>query len=154
MDLDLQFLDSHLLRSSMIFNTVNKKEIIKEVKVNISLAKKEILATMLLEEEINNPLPKSYFNLLRNKVDEGVILKRLGFGKKEEYNKIRNKTLIDKKNYIFRFTTRGQDYQRLIIIDRKKIFFGRDGVFFKSKYQPLIKVFLKYFLDRFKKGKI
>lgn len=138
----------------MLFKIINKREILKEVNKSVSLAREEILATMLLKEELKNPLPVFYFNLLRNKVNEGISLKRLGFGTKEEYNKVSNKILGDRKSYIFRFTTKELDYQRLIIIDRKKMFFGIDGLYFVSMYKPLIRVFADYFDRNFKKGKI
>lgn len=154
MGLGLQYLDLHSLKINMLFKLINKKEILKEVKKNVSLAREEILATMLLKEELENPLPVSYFNLLRNKVNEGISLKRLGFGTKEEYNKVSSKILSDKKNYIFRFTTKELDYQRLIIIDRKKMFFSIDNLYFMSIHKPLIKVFADYFGRNFEKGKL
>lgn len=138
----------------MLFEQIEKKDILVIVKKNVSKAKKEIFATMLLREELKNPLPVSYCNLLRKKVNEGIFLKRLGFGTKEAYNKVSNKIFFDKKNYIFRFITKELDYQRFIIIDRKKIFFGIDGLYFTSTYRPLIKVFINYFNRNFKKGKI
>lgn len=138
----------------MLFEQIDKKDILREVKENLGKAKKEILTTMLLQEELGNPLPLSYFSLLKKKVGEGIFLRRLGFGTKEDYNKVSNKSLIYKKNYIFRFIGSELDYQRLIIIDRKKIFFGIDSLYFTSMHKPSIKVFIDYFFDYFKKGRM
>lgn len=149
----LQYSDLHLLKSNMLFQIIQKKEILRQVKKTVSLARREILATMLLREEIVNPLPVSYFNLLNKKVGKGVMLKRLGFGRKEDYNNIKSKHNF-RNNYNFRYNTEESEYQRLIIIDRKKLFFGKNNVFFKSEYKPLIKVFLNYFLDYFKKARM
>lgn len=138
----------------MFFERINKKEILREVSKSVSLVKKEILATMLLKDELRRPLPASYFSLLKKKVNKGVILKRLGFGKKEDYNKIRAKHKFNSNNYKFRYLTGESKYQRLIIIDNEKLFFGADGLFFTSQYKPLVKVFVDYFYSNFKKGKI
>lgn len=138
----------------MLFKQIDKKDILRIVKENVGKAKKEILATMSLREELNNPLPVSYFDLLKKKVNEGIFLKRLGFGTKEEYNKVKKRIRFHKENYIFRFFPKTLDYQRLIVIDGKKLFFGKNDIYFKSIYKPLIKIFSDYFFDYFKKGKI
>jgi hypothetical protein len=138
----------------MLLTVINKKDILKEVKRSISQVKKEIIATMLLSEEIKKPLPISYFNLINKKVKEGIVFKRLGFGKKEDYNMIKQKLVIKESNYIFKYNFKESRYQRLIIIDRKTLFFGAERLFFKSIHKPLIDVFLRYFYINFKKGKI
>jgi len=138
----------------MLFAVVNKKDILKEVKRTIGQARKEIIATMLLSEEIKKPLPISYFNLINKKVQKGLVFQRLGFGKEEDYNKLRQKLDIGKSNYIFKYNSLESKYQRLIIIDRQTLFFGIDGLFFKSTHKPLIEFFLRYFYINFKKAKI
>lgn len=150
----LRFLDSCLSKNNMLLTAINKKDILKEVKKSISQGKKEIIATMLLSEEIKKPLRISYFNLINNKVKQGIVFKRLGFGKEEDYNKIRQKLAIRERNYIFKYNSKESKYQRLIIIDRQTLFFGVDGSFFKCTYRPIIKVFLNYFIKHFKKGKL
>lgn len=138
----------------MLLIKINKKDVLREVDKSVSKAKSEIVATMLLREEINHPLPVSYFDLLKKKVEDGIILKRLGFGRKEDYNKIKQKIGIKRKNYIFKYISGESQYQRLLIIDRKKLYFGIDGLFFQGNYRPLIGVFLDYFNQYFSKGKI
>lgn len=149
----LQYLDLHLLRSNMLFQIIQKKEILQQVKKAIFLARREILATMFLKEELRNPLPISYFNLLRKKINEGILLKRLGFGTKEDYNRIKDRNKIESNNYEFRCIIQESKYQRLIVIDRKKLFFGVDGLYFASTHMPFIEVFVNYFNYNFKKGK-
>ncbi|MEX2007331.1 MAG: hypothetical protein WD992_01020 [Candidatus Levyibacteriota bacterium] len=137
----------------MIINIVNKKKIIRLVKESIKESKKEVLATMLLQEEIENPLPSSYHALLQKRAKKGVKIKRLGFGSKVDYNLVKNKLSMPARNYQFRYVPSISTYQRLLIIDRKILFFGIDGVFFQSSYKPLVKVFVDYFTKVFKKGK-
>lgn len=133
---------------------VDKKNIVQLVTKEVGKAKKEILATMLLSEEIVLPLPSSYHALLRRKVKNGISLKRLGFGTKGDYNAIREKYVIDSKRYTFRYTKSVKDYQRLIIVDGSSLFFGVNGLFFQSTYRPLVTVFSQYFLQFFKEGKL
>ena len=138
----------------MLFEQVDKNNILKVVRKNLNKAKKEILVTMLIAEELDNPLPLSYFTLLKKKVNEGVFLRRLGFGRKEDYNKIKEKNKLESNNYEFRYIVKEFEYQRLIIIDGKKLFLGIDGLYFTSTCEPFVEVFLKYFNYNFKKGKI
>jgi len=137
----------------MLLQKIKTTEIVSEVKNHVSSAKKEILATMLLSEEVSIPLPKSYHVLLQQKVHSGVILKRIGFGKKKDYDTIKKREELTGR-YIFRYCLALSDYQRLIIIDREVLFFGIDGSFFKTTYKPLVKVFSTYFLEQFRKAKL
>lgn len=137
----------------MLIKQVNKKEIVLMVQKAVGKSKQEILATMLFKEERENPLPNSYHNLLKNKLREGVKIKRLGFGEKVDYTLIKNRLVMPSKNYQFRYTPSISAYQRLLIIDKKNLFFGIDGEFFQSSYKPLIKVFINYFIGVFRKGK-
>ncbi|EKD87113.1 MAG: hypothetical protein ACD_37C00033G0003 [uncultured bacterium] len=136
----------------MIIFPVNKKEILKEVEDHLSRTENEILATMLLREEIEKPIPNSYKKLLNRKTEEGIKLIRLGFGSKEEYNMLSRK-LVYKKNYSFFLIEKVESYQRMIILDSKIVFFKAGKNFFKSNYKPVVKVFKDYFDLLKKKGK-
>ncbi len=136
-----------------MIKSINKKKVVGCVRKKIKKAKKKIIATMLLSEEIKNPLPKSYHKLLQKKVQQGILVKRLGFGTKEEYNQINFMYKFNSKNYIFKYETDINYYQRLIIIDGKLLFFGVEDMFFQSSYKQLIEAFLSYFSSVFKKGR-
>lgn len=138
----------------MLFQEVNKKDILKIVQKELGKGKKEILATMLLSKEFSSPLPASYHDLMKKKISEGVVIKRLGFGKRGEYTKIKKILAMISKNYQFRYSSQVDKYQRLLIIDRKILFFGIHGLFFQSTYKPLVQAFLQYFEGLFKKGNI
>ena len=51
----------------------------------VDFAKKEILATTDIEEELKAPLSWEYFLLLKKKIGTGVVFRRLAFGTKEEF---------------------------------------------------------------------
>lgn len=131
---------------------LEKQDIIGIVEKEVAQAKKEIIATMLLHEERNKPLPHSYFQLLQKKVEEGIILRRLGFGAKEDYNAIKKRTDIDSSRYKFKYIKGVSGYQRLICIDDKVVFFAVNNNFFISRFKPFIKAFKAYFDNEFKKG--
>lgn len=124
-----------------LIKRVAKNKIVEEVTASILMAEREIFATMLLSEEIRDPLPKSYHELLIKRTKEGIVLKRLGFGTKEEYNQIKKRYTF-KKNYNFSVCTNVKKYQRMIVVDKKTLYFGSNGVFFKSTHGPLVEVFL------------
>lgn len=132
--------------------SVTKDEVVGLVTITIEKAKKEILATMLLAEELKQPLPASYFAILNGKIKQGVNIKRLGFGTQEAYNQIEKKINIVDKQYLFRYKTDTVLYQRMILIDRTYLFtkIGEQFIFSKDKY--IIKGFLEYFNKQFKKG--
>lgn len=138
----------------MLFKLIAKKDILRLVKQNIFDAKREIIVTMNFREELERPLPASYHQLLQRKLGEGVVLKRLGFGRREDYNKIKKMYKMPSQKYQFRYYTNVGDYQRLIIIDREKLFFNVNHTFFQGSYKPIVNVFLNYFSKSFKKGKI
>ena len=129
---------------------VKKDNIVSAVKKSVMKARKEIIATMLLSEDIKQPLSPSYHNLLRQKLKKGVVIKRLGFGSEDEYNKVNTLLPMSSKGYTFRYIKDISMYQRFILIDKSYLFFGTNGVFMQSTYKPLISVFVKYFLIRFK----
>ncbi|MFH1252973.1 MAG: hypothetical protein V1664_01420 [Candidatus Uhrbacteria bacterium] len=111
-------------------------------------AKTEILATMDFKEELAQPLPEEYFLLLKQKVFNGIILKRLGFGTKNEYTKFATKKPLASKNY-FLIHAKNDDYQRMLMVDRNKMIlaknFKNQRKFFFSDDPKCIKKYLDYF---------
>lgn len=138
----------------MIFKIVDKKDILSLVTKEAKKAKKEIFVTMLLSEERKFPLPLSYHKLLAKKVTKGVRLKRIGFGTKKDYAIIRRKYLIQSKLYEFRYLSNIKKYQRMIIVDSKHLFFSVAETFLYSRYDPIINVFRKYFVNQFKRASL
>ena len=83
-------------------------------------------------------------------MEVGVKIKRLGFGTKADYNTIKQRLAMSKE---FRYSTKVTQYQRLLVIDRKILFFDINGLFFQSTYKLLVKTFLQFFNSSFKKEK-
>lgn len=132
----------------MIFLQISKENILAEVTKEIKSARSEILATMMLSEELESPLPESYERLIINKVEEGVLFNRLGFGSQDEYNKLASRFSYA-AGYTFKYKKDLADYQRMICIDGKKVFLGVDGVYLVSEFKPLVDAFKLYFKERF-----
>ena len=102
-----------------------KKENIRDVIMSqISKAKKEILATMDVAEEIKNPLSVKYFSLLSKKHKEGVKIKRVIFGSTKHYKHLL-KEVKDKNLFFTGKYTKSKNYKRMIMIDKTKLFFRK-----------------------------
>lgn len=100
-----------------------KKENIRDtVMSQIRKAKKEILATMDITEELRNPLPIKYFSLLYKKQKQGIKIKRIIFGDLKQY-KIFLKEMKDKNSFFIGNYTKSKNYKRMIMIDGAKLFF-------------------------------
>ena len=132
-----------------IIQKVEITEIMRLVSESVGSAQKYIIATMLLAEEIDSPLPTSYHNLLSEKIKQGVALLRLGFGSEEEFGKVQEMYQFNTGGYDFKLCVDCKKYQRMIIIDGKMLFFGIDGNFYQSSYQPLVNAFKEYFSSLF-----
>lgn len=131
----------------------NLKEIKKEnirdaVMSQIRKAKKEILATMDIAEELNNPLPIKYFSLLHKKHKEGIKIERIIFGSTKQYKYLLNE-VIDKNLFFIGKHTKSKNYKRMIMIDETKLFFKKqvkDKVkFYFTTDIKQIKEYKKYF---------
>jgi hypothetical protein len=133
---------------------VDKKNILRKVMSIVSQAHNEVLATMDIDEEIRNPLQEEYFFLLKKMVGKGVIMKRLAFGGKINFKKFNNEHNIKNKNYHC-VLARTQNYKRMILVDRKNLFFAtgteEERRFFFTKDAKYIKEFARYFSTEFKK---
>lgn len=91
---------------------------------HIRKAKKEIFATMDVNEELINPLPEKYYSLLGIKYKEGIIIKRIVFGPIKQYKRF-FETVIDKNLFFIGKHTKSKNYKRMIMIDNAKLFFGK-----------------------------
>ncbi len=129
-------------------NLINNQNIRKKVMFAIIKAKKEILATMDINEEQNFPLPIKYFLLLKKKQKEGVKIKRIVFGHHGQYKsflkEVKSKNLFFTGNY-----TKSKNYRRMIMIDGIKLFFRKkvngSEKFYFTTGKKYIKEYKKYF---------
>lgn len=136
---------------------IKTSNILQKVIDIVRLAKQEILATMDLNEELEKPLSAEYFFLLNRKMQEGVAVKRLAFGTKTELETFNGKYDIKSENYEC-VLARSNNYKRMLLVDRKYLFFatdieGRRSFFFATE-KECIKKFFDYFFCEFQKGKL
>lgn len=103
-------------------------------------AQKEIVTTMDVDEELRSPLPHAYHRLIARKVGEGIVVKRFGFGSKQSFAK------LTKKYTGIRFIYAGsmRNYQRMLVVDRKKALFALGGIVYMTDFVPLIESLVKY----------
>ena len=128
---------------------INAPDILQKVLSVISQASMDILATMKLSEEIANPISKEYYKLLEKKMNEGVFLSRVVFGLENDLREF-EKRCPHKVNRYKCIHAKTQNYQRMILIDRKWLFFAIDDImgerkFFFSENHICIKAFERYF---------
>jgi len=128
-----------------IIQKVERTEIVRLVSENVGSVQKYIIATMLLAEEIDSPLPTSYHSLLSEKIKQGVAFLRLGFGSEEKFGKVQEMYQFNACGYDFKLCVDCKKYQRMIIVDDRMLFFGIDGNFYQSSYSPLVNTFKEYF---------
>ena len=113
----------------------------------VANAHSTIQMTMNAKEEIENPLPDGYFQLLQTKMDAGVRVTRIGFGTSREFEPIRDRVMFENLNYSF-IRTSLRDYRRILLIDGRKLLFvdttnGKRQVFY-SEEPSLISQFTTY----------
>jgi sugar-specific transcriptional regulator TrmB len=122
--------------------------VVSRVVEAVSNAHDEIIATMHLGQEIEQPLPPAYHALLERKMGEGVALRRLGFGTEDEFATVQQMYPHSSENYSFVLQTDIDAYQRMIIVDRERLFFNSGGIFYTTTAKSLIDAFAQYFVDK------
>lgn len=130
-----------------LFYPVGTETVLRQAIGLVSGARKIIRATMLLSEEVGQPIPSDYYNLLKKKMDEGVSVVRLGFGSKKDFDKIN--LLPSSKGVNFIRIENIQLYQRMLIQDETELIFAIDAgdkrfVFF-SDFPMFVQAFIFYF---------
>lgn len=131
---------------------IKKEDIREKVMYEIGKAKKEILATMNIDEDQKFPLPKEYFSLMKKKHKKGVKIKRIVFGSVKKYNNYLQE-IKDKKLFFTGKYTKSRNYKRMIMIDGDKLFFrnkiNKNTKFYFTEDDKYIKEYKTYF-DKFK----
>ena len=119
---------------------VNKNQVLQFALKLVNRAKKNITATMDMDEEIKNPLPAIYHKKLKELSKKGIVINRYVYGPKKLLNVI-------KKMYpeiITHYAGSIENYQRMLIVDKNEgIFRMKNGVFYTS-FKPLVLSLLKY----------
>lgn len=113
--------EQEAVRMDSLILEVDSGNIVSLVKETVGRAKTEILATMHLDQEITSPLPTVYHQLLERKMSEGVILRRLGFGTRKDFEQVEGLYASNSDNYDFRLHEDVDAYQRMIIVDKEQL---------------------------------
>lgn len=117
-----------------------KKKAVGLAKKLVAGAKKEIIATMNVDEEVAHPLPQFYHDLLTKKVYEGIRVTRYGFGSIRMFKKLKRRYPV----IGFLYAGSLKHYQRMLIVDKKHGMFGLGGKIFYTEYASLALHFVKY----------
>lgn len=123
---------------------INKEDIVKTVTGEVGEARQEITMTMLLSEELVSPLPRTYHDLILQKLLEGVEIRRIGFGNEQDFNQVVNRLQVESPNFRFDQISDISLYQRMILIDKSKLFFSLEDGFYRSNDPSLIDIFSRY----------
>lgn len=117
----------------------------------VKRAKKSLDLTMMLDDELTTT-SKEYTNLLKKKINQGLEIRRIGFGDEKGYQKALKQlgfeTLPD--NFFFVLCSDTSLYQRLLISDKKKMLFAvytdkNKKMVFYTKCKQIIDGFINYF---------
>jgi hypothetical protein len=129
--------------SSQIFKEIQPNKILHEVIRAVTKAKNKIQMTMLLNEELNAPIRKEYFDLLNEKSRNGITIERICFGSCDEFNKFKSINYFHNSNYYNYLAN--EKYLRMILIDDSDLFFKINDIFINTQNEDLIFLYSNYF---------
>jgi len=138
-----------------IINFIPEKSILPTAFRLVEKSKKTLYLTMILKEELKTTSDE-YLALIRRKILEGVLIKRIGFGSQEDYEKgLAQLGVRLSKNFYFKHCPDLRKAQRLLISDKKEMIFAvyidrKRKVVFYTRYKPLIRAFVAYFKEVFR----
>ncbi len=119
---------------------IAKQRVILTAEKLVREAKKDIIVTMDMKEELIHPLPVSYHVLLEKQAKKGVRVVRYGFGTKREYICLKPQV----SNIQFVYAGSLSFYQRMIVIDGKKALFRLGDHVYYTEFPDLAACLVKY----------
>lgn len=119
---------------------IDKKNAVKNAMKLLRCSKKSIHTTMDMQSEIDSPLPKKYHNLIARRAKQGIQIYRYAYGNKAIFNKM--KLFYKGVQMYYGGTT--NNYQRMLIIDKKMGMFALGDLILLTSFEPLIKSLLDY----------
>lgn len=119
---------------------VEKQNVLSTAIKLVNSAKTKILVTMNTDEEIREPLPEVYHNLLTKKAGQGIKIVRYGYGTRKSFLKLRPKS----KNITFIYGGNLSLYQRMLLVDKSRGIFSLEGTVYLTKFKPLVNSLVKY----------
>lgn len=106
----------------------------------VASAQKEVVVTMDVDEELKYPLPKEYHALIEQQANKRRVVRRYGFGSKSAFNKMER----EHTGVLSFYVGRRRQYQRMLVIDRKKGLFVVGGQVFFTDFAPLAASLVNY----------
>ncbi len=119
---------------------LDEKDVISYAVRLVRRAKKEVVVTMDLKAEKNNPLPAKYHRALQIAIRRKVRVIRYGYGPERVFNKIKDQYNAIKMIYGGKLGA----YQRMIIVDKSTGMFNLGEIFFYTEFKPLVLCLLQY----------
>ena len=145
----LLHLDLCLLESNMEIQYVPKQKVLQKGMRLIQKSKRSLYLTMIMKLELRTTR-KEYVDLIKRKISQGIVIKRIGFCTKREYEEAKKQMdlVFSPRNFQFKYFTKGR-VQRMLIADKKEMLFAicskRERHVFFTKDALIIKSFLKLF---------
>lgn len=103
-------------------------------------SKKSVVVTMHVDEELKQPLPDNYHQLLERKARDGVRVVRYGFGSKKAFNTLKRKY----SKIQFYYAGSLARYQRMLVVDNSGALFRLHGVTYKTMFSHLAHALVEY----------
>lgn len=131
---------------------ISEKNIIKKAMSLVSSARKHILVTMDLSQELNQPLQPDYFRLLEQKLNQKVAVKRVAFGTQDEFDKFLGRHPVSAPDYHC-VLAKTPDYFRMLMVDDSQLLFSlrtpQGRKYFFTQNQNDIEDYLDYFKQQY-----
>lgn len=133
------------------FLTVLSPEKVLSKALNIvSDSEKVIRATMLVGEDIKQPLPIIYHKEVQKSLGRGCAFKRLAFGSRQQIKLLSPEYKEASGDYRLRLFSDARLYQRLLIGDQKEALFkiedsNRQSLICYTKFGKLVEALIDYF---------
>lgn len=127
---------------------VERSKVLETAMQLVANAHTSIKATMHAEEELEHPLPREYFSLLREKMSQGVNVTRLIFGHADAIKKLVESIREASPHYKL-VEARDINYKRMLCIDDQKLMFAQESpkgrTFFYTEEPAIIERYREYF---------
>ncbi len=122
----------------------------------VKKAKSNLRLTMIIADELSTTSPE-YLKLLKRKIAQGLDIKRIGFGPKNQCLKAYKQLTVARNNFAFKCNPDMKLVQRLLIVDEKEMLFAvyqskSEKSVFYTQSKPIIKGFANFFDDVFKRS--
>jgi sugar-specific transcriptional regulator TrmB len=131
---------------------IDQENIVQKAIEVVKKSRNNIRATMLLSEELAQPIRQEYFSCLQDKINQGVILRRICFGSENEFQEFitTNPSNSTNSHHILSTT---QDYFRMLMVDDSQLLFSlktpKARLFFFTEDQNLVREYRDYFDEKF-----